>query len=103
MTRHVDLYPTSDDDLGDTGYRNAANPRVIPAPKKTILSPKTDAIVPKLKATASTRRIRHLKAREFSLENPAFKSWTEGDDSPFEAPSKKGSASLGRENSLKIQ
>lgn len=98
MTRPVNHYhyPTSDDDLGDMGYRNNANPRVMPAPKKTIFSPKTDALVPKVKATASTRRIRRLKTRDCLPGNPLFKSWTEGDNSPFEAPSKKAVPLLGR-------
>jgi len=94
MTRVVDLYPTSDDDLGNMDNRSATNLRITPAPKKTLLFPKADALVPKVKATAS-RRIRRLKTRKCSPENPLFKTWTEEDNSLLDS-TKNSVSPLGR-------
>ncbi|OAQ58984.1 chromo (CHRromatin organization MOdifier) domain-containing protein [Pochonia chlamydosporia 170] len=96
MARVVDYYPCSDDDLGNIGNRRATNSRVTPAPEKTILFPKTNGLVPKVKATPSNRRIRRLNAAKFAPENPLFKSWTGDNNSPLEASTKKSASLLGR-------
>jgi hypothetical protein len=82
MTRVVDLYPTSDDDLGNVDNRRGTNP-------------KADALVPKVKATGSSRRIRRLKTRKCSPENPLFKTWTEEDNSLLDS-TKNSVSPLGR-------
>ncbi|OAQ57822.1 chromo (CHRromatin organization MOdifier) domain-containing protein [Pochonia chlamydosporia 170] len=96
MARVVDYYPSSDDDLGNIGSGRTANSRVTPTPGKTILFPKTDDLVPKVKATPSNRRIRRLNAAKFAPENPLFKSWTGENSSPLEASTKKSASLLGR-------
>lgn len=96
MTRVVDLYPTSDDDLGNMEKRSVVNRRATPAAKKTTLAPETGALIPKIKATSSSRRIRRLRTRKVSPENPLFKSWTEKNSSLFGGSTKESVSRLGR-------
>lgn len=102
MARVVDYYPSSDDEFGNIGDRRTAYSRVTPAPEKTILFPKTNGLVPKVKATPSSRRIRRLNATKVAPENPLFKPWTGENNSPLETSTQKSASLLGRRTASKL-